>query len=102
MTQNENVIKLAEKDDPIGILDSISEGMSFLEEIYDVAIVNRDNALIVTGNDSNKALMPLREFIDHVDKGNRLDRQSLGYIVSLSEKGISYTKTDLNKKIICF
>lgn len=102
MTENENVIKLAEKDDPIGILDSISEGMSFLEEIYDVAIVNRDNALIVTGNDSNKALMPLREFIDHVDKGNRLDRQSLGYIVSLSEKGISYTKTDLNKEIICF
>lgn len=102
MAAEEKIIKFNNYENSIDIINAVSEGIVLLEDVYDVAVVNRDNGFILTGKEADKAMMPLQEFIKHVEKGNKLDKQSLNYIISLSEKGISYTASDLNNEIICF
>ncbi len=102
MQEDVLIINLDEYESPLNIVEGVSEGITFLEEVYDVAVVIRDNSLILKGKEKEKAKIPMEEFIKHVAGGEKLDKQSLGYIVSLAQKGVSYTASDLNKEIVCF
>ena len=101
MEQTFNVI-LPDDIDRSELFGNMDANLRIINETLKADIIQRGNELIIKGNDSDKAQKILNELVSMLSKGEKLDSQKVGYVISLAERGVSYSKSDIDKDIICY
>lgn len=76
--------------------------LGIIEKKLKVDIIQRDNTLILKGDNAGKAEGILREMMSVVEKGEKLDQQKISYIADLNDEGISYKNENVSGDLICF
>ncbi len=76
-------------------LDLISQGAG-------VEIFQRDNELLIRGENVELAAGIIEELMDILRTGDHLDKQKVGYVIALKKEGTSYNDSDISRDIICF
>ena len=84
------------------LLGSMDRHLLIIKEAMDVDIMQRDNELVLRGEDAERAAGILREMVAMIDNGERLDAQKVSYLIDLSDKGISYQENSVASDIICY
>lgn len=82
-----------------GIMD---KNLSTIRDTMDVEIIQRDNQIIMKGPDAGKAERVIKEMIDILESGEKLDTQKVAYVIALVEKGLSYHEANIDKQVICY
>ncbi|MDO4544781.1 MAG: PhoH family protein [Bacillota bacterium] len=95
-------IPISETLDRGELFGGLDRNLKIIEKNLDVDIIQRDNELILKGENVTAAERLLQEMMGVLEKGERLDQQKINYIAELSDKGISYKEENINKDIICF
>ena len=84
------------------LFGGLDKNLKIVENDFNVDIIQRDNELIIKGQHPHQAQHVLREMMNVLEKGEKLDEQKINYIADLSEKGISYKEQNVSRDIICF
>lgn len=84
------------------LFGNMDSNLNLINETLNVDIVQRGNELILKGEDVGSAKNILQELVAMLAKGEHLDSQKVEYVVSLVEKGMSYSGNDIDKNIICY
>lgn len=95
-------IALPNDMDSSELFGNMDSNINLIKETLDVDIVQRGNGLIVKGEDAEGAKDILKELVAMLSKGESLDLQKVGYVISLVERGMSYSNSDVEKDIICY
>ena len=97
-------VKIAIEHDHIikDIFGNLDINLRIIKDNYDVDIIQRQDALILKGKESTEAGDAIRELILILESGERLDPQTVNYVISLQQRGLSYRGNNVNKDIICF
>ena len=84
------------------IFGNLDVNLRIIKDNYDVDIIQRQDLLILRGKESIEAGDVIRELILILESGERLDPQTVNYVISLQQRGLSYRGNNVNKDIICF
>ena len=84
------------------LFGGLDRNLKLIEDSLKVDIIQRDNELILKGVQTDRAGRIIREMMDVLEKGEKLDEQKINYIADLSDKGISYNSENVSGDIICF
>ena len=84
------------------LFGGLDQNLKVIEDDFKVDIIQRDNELILKGENLVKAEAMLREMMGVLEKGEKLNQQKINYIADLASEGISYKKENVEKDIICF
>ena len=84
------------------LFGGLDRNLKLIEDSLKVDIIQRDNELILKGVQTDRARRIIREMMDVLEKGEKLDEQKINYIADLSDKGISYNSENVSGDIICF
>lgn len=95
-------IALPNDMDSSELFGNMDSNINLIKETLDVDIVQRGNELIVKREDAEGAKDILKELVAMLSKGESLDLQKVGYVISLVERGMSYSNSDVEKDIICY
>ena len=88
-----------ERSDLFGSMDRY---LRLIEEGFGCLIIQRDNELLVKGDQEQAAAEVLREMTETLEKSEKLDQQKVNYIMDLKKEGISYSDENPGRDIICF
>lgn len=89
----------AQPSEVFGIFDS---NIKSIEKDCNVQIGIRGEEIIIAGEEVERAASIINEMYKVVESGQPLDEQKVGYIISLSRDGISYTQSSVDKDVICY
>ncbi len=95
-------IRISEEDDSDQLFGVLDVNLKIIQDNYEVDIVQRQDELILRGKEAAKAEGIIDELIAILRSGEKLDTQKVNYVISLSEKGISYRESNINRDVICF
>lgn len=99
-------VELDEEIDRHELFGGMDHNLKNIEEKLGVAIIQRDNNLILKGENAAQAEAILQEMIMTLRKGEELDEQKVEYITDLKNQGVSYSKEtekgSFGKDLICF
>jgi phosphate starvation-inducible PhoH-like protein len=95
-------IPIGETIDRNELFGSLDSNLNIIEKNLEVNIIQRDNELVLIGENGPRAKGILEEMMAVLERGDKLDQQKINYIADLNEEGISYKKENLGKDIICF
>lgn len=87
------------------LFGNLDVNLDYIREVTSADIIQRDDGLIIKAESEeaiDKASRILDELMSAIDAGEVLDKQKVQYIISLSEEGISYKESRVNKDVICF
>lgn len=87
------------------LFGNLDVNLDYIREVTSADIIQRDDELIIKAQSEeaiDKASRILDELMSAIDAGEVLDKQKVQYIISLSEEGISYKESRVNKDVICF
>ncbi|CDA91204.1 putative uncharacterized protein [Firmicutes bacterium CAG:238] len=87
------------------LFGNLDVNLDYIREVTSADIIQRDDELIIKAESEeaiDKASRILDELMGAIDEGEVLDKQKVQYIISLSEEGISYKESRVNKDVICF
>ncbi len=87
------------------LFGNLDVNLDYIREVTSADIIQRDDELIIKAESEeaiDKASRILYELMGAIDAGEVLDKQKVQYIISLSEEGISYKESRVNKDVICF
>ena len=87
------------------LFGNLDVNLDYIREVTSADIIQRDDELIIKAESEeaiDKASRILDELMGTIDAGEVLDKQKVQYIISLSEEGISYKESRVNKDVICF
>jgi hypothetical protein len=87
------------------LFGNLDVNLDYIREVTSADIIQRDDELIIKAESEeaiDKASRILDELMGAIDAGEVLDKQKVQYIISLSEEGISYKESRVNKDVICF
>ncbi|MDR2157527.1 MAG: PhoH family protein [Clostridiales Family XIII bacterium] len=76
--------------------------LKILEDALGVGCVLRSDELIVTGKGAKNAGQVISDLLRIVERGDRLDKQKIEYVIGLHESGVSYGDSDIDRDIIAF
>ena len=82
-----------------GIMDS---NLNQIQDVTGVQIFQRDDGLLLKGENTELAEGILTELMEIQKSGERLDTQKINYVINLKTEGISYKANNVGKDIICF
>lgn len=97
--------RITEEIDRRELFGNLDVNLDYIKEATSADIIQRDDELIIKAESEeaiDKASRILDELMSAIDAGEVLDKQKVQYIISLSEEGISYKESRVNKDIICF
>lgn len=100
--ENIKKIELHEGLDVRELFGNMDSNIISIKNALKVDIMERDNELILKGEDTEKAEKMIRELIAVIDSGEKLDAQKVSYVMSLIDKGMSYSESNIDKDIICY
>ncbi len=95
-------VPVSETIDRGELFGGLDKNLKIIETNFNVDIIQRDNELVLKGENTHDAKRVLTEMIGVLEKGEKLDEQKINYITELSDRGISYGKQNVSKDIICF
>ena len=87
------------------LFGNLDFNLDYIREVTSADIIQRDDELIIKAESEeaiDKASRILDELMSAIDAGEVLDKQKVQYIISLSEEGISYKESRVNKDVIWF
>ena len=96
------ILKIDGELDRGELFGSLDTTLKILKSNFNIDIIQRDNELIIKGDEAEKASGVIRELIAIIESGEKLDNQKINYVISLSEQGLSYRESNVNKDVICF
>lgn len=98
-------IQITEEIDRRELFGNLDVNLEYIKEATGAEIFQRDDGLIIkaAGEEAlDRAVGIIDEFMNAISAGEVLDKQKVQYIISLSEEGISYKESSVNKDVICF
>lgn len=98
----EKTINISENIDRREIFGNLDQNLKMIEDATGISIYQRDDGLVLKGDDTAMAEEILQELILVIEKGEALDEQKLGYIISMKKEGLSYIENNVSKDIVCF
>lgn len=89
------------------VFGKLDENVRKIEQSFQVSVVNRGEAVVITGRDAGKAAAALQKLTDIAQKKETINSQNVNYIISLLQEdengGDDLTHVDkLNDDHICF
>lgn len=84
------------------LFGNLDKHTSLIQEAFGVELIERNGNLIIKGKEGERAKETIKEMIKALGRGEKLDPQKVAYIISLKEKGISYSEGNISKEIVCF
>ena len=88
-----------ERSDLFGTMDRY---LRMIEDRFGCLIIQRDGDLLLRGEKAPAAAEVIREMIQTLEKGEKLDQQKVSYIMELKNEGMSYNDENPGRDIICF
>lgn len=88
--------------EPSLVFGTLDANLKAIEKDCKVEIIYRGDEITVKGEEVDRAVSVINELFAVVDQGQTLDEQKIDYILSLSQDGISYTKSNISKDVVCF
>ncbi|HKK95851.1 MAG TPA: PhoH family protein [Anaerovoracaceae bacterium] len=102
-TENSMVkIELDHNTDRGELFGNLDSNLKAISEVTKVDIVQRDEFLILKGENVELAREIIKELIEVIANGEHLDSQKVSYIINMKNKGISYKENKVGSEIICF
>lgn len=100
----EDIIKviIGETIDRRELFGNLDKNLKIIKEYFKVDIIQRDNELVLKGDDAPMAEKVIAELINILETGEQIDTQKVHYVISLIENGVSYKEGNINKEIICY
>lgn len=98
----ERRIKVFDGIDRTELFGNLDINLKLLEEETGVEVFQRDDELILKGENIDIAEISLKEFMSLISQGETLDKQKAAYIINLAKDGVSYKESRIEKDIICF
>lgn len=100
----DNLIKIVLHDsvDRAELFGSMDKNIKTIKSLLKVDVMQRDNELIIKGDDAQKAESLFNELLAIIQKGEHIDAQKINYIMGLVNEGISYRDSNIDKDIICY
>lgn len=100
----DNIIKLiiGENIDRRELFGNLDKNLKILKEYFKVDIIQRDNELVLKGDDAKIAEKVMGELMNILEAGEQIDAQKVHYVISLVENGMSYIDGNMSKEVICY
>lgn len=95
-------LSIGENIDRGELFGNLDSNLNIIQEALSVEIFQRDDNLLIRGENVELAEGILRELMEMIGSGEHIDHQKLNYIIQLKEKGISYKENQVSKDIVCF
>ncbi len=84
------------------LFGNLDSNLNLIEESTGVEIFQRDDGLVLKGENTSQAEAIINELIGVIKKGDALDSQKVSYIVEMAKAGYSYNDSNLSKDVVCF
>lgn len=100
----ENIVRIIIHDaiDRSELFGNMDKNIKTIKDNLKVDIIQRDNELVIKGDDADKAESLVNELIGIISAGEKIDTQKILYVLNLVEKGLSYKDSSLEKDVVCF
>ncbi|MDD6816916.1 MAG: PhoH family protein [Firmicutes bacterium] len=98
----ERQIQIPQTIDRTELFGNLDSNLTLIREATGVDIFQRDDGLILKGEDPDTAEGIIRELTTVLEKGEPLDKQKVSYIIGLKQEGLSYSESNVSKDVICF
>ena len=101
----ERKIQLSSEIDRTELFGNLDVNLDLIQEAAGVEIIQRDDRLILKGDSDDALDMAeglLSELSSILENGEKLDKQKVLYVISLSREGVSYCESKVNRDVICF
>ncbi|MGN1142950.1 MAG: PhoH family protein [Anaerovoracaceae bacterium] len=98
----ERQIQISQTIDRTELFGNLDSNLTRIREATGVDIFQRDDGLILKGEDLDTAEGIIRELTAVLEKGEPLDTQKVSYIIGLQQEGLSYSESNVSKDVICF
>lgn len=102
MTEEFKEFKIQETIDRGELFGTLDKNLEAIQEAAKVEIYQRDDNLLMRGENVDLAQGILEELTSLLASGEKIDSQKLNYIIELKAKGESYRESNVSKDIICF
>ena len=101
--QTERIVNAERVEDLITVFGSFDENIKRIEEALDVAIINRETELKVTGDIEavDKAVRTLEALLSLAAKGEVIDEQRVRYLITLVREGNDAQVAQMAKDVVC-
>mgnify|MGYP000997115226 CR=1 FL=1 len=87
------------------LFGNLDQNLKLIEDHYGVKIVQRGDEINITDGtevERERAEKTIRELMDIIESNEHLDPQKINYVISLTDKGISYKDSNVGKDVLCF
>ncbi len=98
----ERKLQIPETIDRIELFGNLDSNLEQIKEATGVDIFQRDNELILKGEELDLAEGIIKELDAVLLKGETLDKQKVSYIIGLKKEGLSYSDSNVSRDVICF
>ena len=101
----ERKIQLSSEIDRTELFGNLDVNLDLIQEAAGVEIIQRDDRLILKGDSDDALDMAeglLSELSSILENGEKLDKQKVLYVISLSREGVPYRESKVNRDVICF
>ena len=101
----ERKIQLSSEIDRTELFGNLDVNLDLIQEAAGVEIIQRDDQLILKGDSDDALDMAeglLSELSSILENGEKLDKQKVLYVISLSREGVSYRESKVSRDVICF
>ena len=98
----ERKITIPETIDRIELFGNLDSNLEAIRQATGVDIFQRDDGLILKGENLDLAEGILAELAAVLQKKEPLDKQKVAYIIGLKQEGLSYSDSNVSRDVICF
>ena len=95
-------ISIGEEIDRQELFGNLDKNLKILKDNFKIDIIQRDNELVIKGDDSEIVQKIILELMSIIESGERIDTQKVNYVISLVENGKSYKEGKIGKEVICY
>lgn len=104
MIENNEILRVAVGDDidRVELFGNLDGNIREVEKRTGTSIIQRDNELIIKGNDRALAANILNDLMEALRVEPKLEKQRVSYIIEMATNGVHYDSAKTNKDIICY
>ena len=95
-------IKIGHEQETDQLFGNLDVNLKLIKDNYDAEIFQRNDEIIIKGQEAAKAEKVILELLDILESGECLDAQKINYVINLNDNGMSYKESKVNKDVICF
>ena len=99
----ERIVNADRIEDLVAVFGSFDENIKFIEEAFQITIINRGTDLKVTGEEeaAYKAVRTLEGLLSLASKGEIIDEQRVRYLITLVQEGNESQVSQMAKDVVC-